>query len=574
VTRKRHGGLIEYHDLAHSHALSFTNQPYLKDLFKEVLDRDRPLTLVVGAGVSINASLPSWPKLIDRIIDKIDDDDLKTLARGFQADPLRRAEFVLQLARRKNVSVEEHELIRDALYPKEYIARPGQLAESLARLVAVRPKKVRIITTNFDRLLEVALEEQLGRDRVKSYGLDHADEWVGLNSMDEVGVLHVHGAVTQAQAQESDPSRHVITPLILTESHYLKYGVKVRDRISQAFSDAIGLFVGLSLTDPNLIGPLYETTPKKRATPNRYAITVADLNEHQGHARERTAILAVESVRFLNDKLDLRPIIVKSYSQIEQVVSDLSLALAEPKRYFDSASRGRASLKYGARLDQALKTCYEAIGCNRNSFIPTGPSARNITEKLRTALASRKGPKKLLDEWTARRGIKFPDGEPERYGIHLWLRRPDSTGEPTYSLTLVGSSVFESKEPWYIERTVPVGSETDYAAAQAVHRGLWVMANMGPRRTVRVWRANVAVPIVLTGVASAAEVGGYLLDRLTVGALTLTTTRYIPAPEELAADPSMHENSSVITHLDAEALNELLARLVWAANKVLDRSKS
>jgi hypothetical protein len=428
VTRGHHSGLVEYHVLAHNHALSFTKQPYLRDLFKEVLDRDRPLTLIVGAGVSINASLPSWPELIDRIINKIDDDDLKELARGFQADPLRRAEFVLQLARRRNVSTEEHELIRDALYPKEYIARPGQLAESLARLVAVRPERVRIITTNFDQLLEVALAEQLGSDRVKPYGLDNADEWASLNSLDEVGVLHVHGAVTQARAHETDPSRHLVTPLILTESHYLKYGIQVRDRISQAFSDAVGLFVGLSLTDPNLIGPLYATTPKQPANPNRYAITVADLNARQPHTREKQAMLAVESVRFLNDNLALRPIIVKSYSQVEQVVSDLSLALVEPERYFGSAGRGRNSLKYGARLDQALKTCYEAMGCKRNSFIPTGPSASTITEKLRTALASRKGPKKLLDEWTADHGIKFADGEPERYGIHLWLRRPDPTG--------------------------------------------------------------------------------------------------------------------------------------------------
>ena len=136
VTRGHHSGLVEHRDLAHNHALSFSKQPYLRDLFKEVLDRRRPLTLVVGAGVSINASLPSWPKLIDRIIDRIDDDDLKELARGFQADPLRRAEFVLQLARRKNVSAEEHELIRDALYPKEYIARPGQLARAATVLSA------------------------------------------------------------------------------------------------------------------------------------------------------------------------------------------------------------------------------------------------------------------------------------------------------------------------------------------------------------------------------------------------------------------------------------------------------
>jgi SIR2-like domain len=554
-------------ELADNHWLSFTSQSYLKALFHDIVDTSQPLTLITGAGISIDAGLPDWTDLLERIIEKFDQDEVKDLARAFQADPLRQAEFILQLAMRGNVNSEEHEFIRDGLYPKSSIARPGPLAESLARLVAARASEIRIVTTNFDLLFDEALTTQLHTSHVEPYGLREYDEWVKHRTVRDVGVLHVHGALRQGE----DP----IKPVILTQSHYLKDGALVRQHIANALTEetkSVGLFVGLSLTDPNLLGPLYETVPPNESdpVPRRYALTVADFDND---AAEKSSMLAVESVRFLDEKLKLRPVLARSYSQVIQIIDDLALALLEPARYSTSRKHTSDDLRYGIRLRNAVEYCYETLGCSRRPYVPTGEAASKITDQLRQALSARNGPHQLLRKWASSHKMKnFPDGEPERYGLHLWLRALDKhVKSPTYSLFLIGSSTIENKDPWYSFRNVPITRPTDYAAAEAVFSGRKIVLNMGPRRTTRVWRGSLAIPIVLRGFGSTKTLRGELVDRITVGALTLTSTRYVadPSVEETKLDPSMTDNMSVIARLTPEELVRLYDSLERAATALL-----
>ena len=544
--------LIDPRVLAHNPALSFTYQPYLAELFRDVLDTRRPLTLVIGAGVAMNAGLPSWPELIDRIISKIDDDELKLHAQQFRGGELRRAEFALQLVRRRDVNRQEHEAIRDGLYPQTAIARPGQLARSLARLIAMRDE-TRIITTNFDRLIEEALGDLL-RKRIRSYGLKQFDEWLKAN--ERRPVFHAHGVVRQ----DGDPVR----PVILTESHYLKDGAVVRANIARALEDSVGLFIGLSLSDPNLLGPLYETVKTGRGRrPTRYAISVADLDPSDS---AKSARLAVESVRFLDEKLRLRPVLVKSYSQVEQVISDLALAVGEPKRYSPKGMRGK-ELRYGDRIWLALRLCYEAVGCSRPPYIPIGEAASAITERLRTALVGSGGPKELLDTWSSRYGVRELQGEEENYGLHLWLRRWEHESKAVpYQLALIGSSSFESKEPWYIKRILPITENTEYAAVEAVYTGVRVASNVSADRHSRVWRGNVAVPIVLYGTSSTAEVHSEALDRVTVGVITLTSTRYVREELNRGID---RKQVGILGNLDSRELDQLVSSMYRAALNVL-----
>lgn len=56
--------------------MSFNDQPFLADLVEHIR-AEKPQTLFVGAGVSMEAGLPSWKELVDRLISKIGDHDLE-----------------------------------------------------------------------------------------------------------------------------------------------------------------------------------------------------------------------------------------------------------------------------------------------------------------------------------------------------------------------------------------------------------------------------------------------------------------------------------------------------------------
>ena len=66
------------------------------------------------------------------------------------------------------------------------------------------------------------------------------------------------------------------------------------------------------------------------------------------------------------------------------------------------------------------------------------------------------------------------------------------------------------------------------------------IANMTPMRTTRIWRGSLAIPVVVHGTDSSKMVGEKLVDRVIVGALTLTSTKCVakPTEEEREADPN------------------------------------
>jgi NAD-dependent SIR2 family protein deacetylase len=136
---------------------SFRAQPYLKELFDTVRGRGRPLTVVVGAGVSMNSSLPSWRSLIDKMTQTIADGEIRKIAFSDDSDLMRKAEIVLQLVKDGNRNIQDHEIIRDALYQRDLQVTPGELAKSMARLVYATRADTRLLTTNFDIILEEAL---------------------------------------------------------------------------------------------------------------------------------------------------------------------------------------------------------------------------------------------------------------------------------------------------------------------------------------------------------------------------------------------------------------------------------
>src|SRR5205823_3425222 len=100
------------------------------------------LVLFVGAGASRDAGLPTWAELVQPL--------RKELRLGLEADLLDVAQFYSD-------SFGRRALLRRVSSALVQVHKPGHLHRALARV----PAPV-IFTTNYDRLLERALEQAQG----------------------------------------------------------------------------------------------------------------------------------------------------------------------------------------------------------------------------------------------------------------------------------------------------------------------------------------------------------------------------------------------------------------------------
>jgi hypothetical protein len=554
------GLLITADSLANLPVLSFEAQPYLRDLFEAVHDDTRPLAIVVGAGASMNSGLPSWSVLIDNLIRQIGDEAIQTMAFADQSDSLRKAELVLQLLKQQEPAEEEHTFIRKALYPKQSPLGPGFLTQAIARLVAARSGPVYLLTTNWDTLLEDALTPLVGDRKIKIFSkLEDYQAWKKYCDRGNIGVLHLHGALP--------PKKGAKKPVILTQSHFLKYGAQVRKQVSDVLSVSNTLFVGVSLTDPNLVGPLYDLRDTTNAAtgPQRFAVACVDLDPRDEERRLQQARFAVTSVEFLNNVLRLRPILLKSFGQMVQLISDLGLHCGQSdegegavRATSDKDSRPGS---YGGRLRDALDLVYSYLGADQPPHHIVGEKATDLTRELGNALTGPGGIRDLLMQMSAKyRKAAQGNREEEHFGLFLWLRTfAGLDSEPEYSLRLVGSSVYESREPWYMNRTKPIVGNSPYASVASVYLGRTVKTNLNPNSNSDIWAGVLAVPLVLAGITGG-SVNGEDLDRIVIGSVTLDSTHLVEnqkPSERRFGGPKI----GVLAELDASDVDQLCERI-------------
>jgi SIR2-like domain len=535
--------------------VSYGNPADLKTLRKAVCDTGRPLTIVAGAGISMNASLPSWDCLVSNMASSIGDKTLCQMIEADRSDAMRKAGIVLNLLAERNPARERHEFVRDALYPRGLQPTPGQLAFSIARLVKARDGNVQLLTTNYDNLLEQALKYYYDACLIESFSLDQVDAWNAWRSAGKVGVLHLHGLLEQATRPKE--------PIILTESQFLEHGPKVRQTISTALEDSNAIFVGLGMADPNLVVPLYKIGTPPSA--HRFVLVVPRQAPGSNGDSGESDRYAFISAGYLEAELGVRPIFLQSYSELNQTLSDLSLAIVEPDRYRDRPTD--ASLVYSKRFTRTLERCYQKMGCGKSGQVPDREKARELNEKLYEAL--RDGPLRMLNE--VRRNYWGPhrngSDEPERFALFLWLRtRRPIGGDPPYSLNLVGTSAYVHREGWSMRRVEKIVENSTTAAVQAVFAGTPNVVNMDPSGQEPNWRGIVAAPIILEGTCSASMIGGSAADILTIGAITLNSTRKVVRPGDARPDDAAY---SIISRLKSSDFNKLMTSLDAAADHVL-----
>ena len=100
------------------HALSFTKNPEFKS-YIEAICSSKPLTLVLGAGVSIESGLPTWSGLLESLGCCIETPHLNDLITAEEVDPSRRADLILS-ALSEGSGLGDLDRIKSVLYTEAY----------------------------------------------------------------------------------------------------------------------------------------------------------------------------------------------------------------------------------------------------------------------------------------------------------------------------------------------------------------------------------------------------------------------------------------------------------------------
>lgn len=580
MTASSSTGLIDIDMFCSGDMLSFTEQPYLAELFTSVRDAsDGGLTVVVGAGVSMDAGFISWPKLIDLMADQIKNKKLAQLVRDDKIDLPRKGELVLQLIKNERKYARDARIIRTALYLNGESAHTntGQLARSIARFICAHKGKARLITTNFDTLLENALCEYFDPAEIKPFGLRGLTPWTKWLEQSKIGVLHVHGLVPPPNS-----GWRRLDHIVLAESQFLRHGAQVREVIFKNLKDRVSIFAGLSMSDPNLIGPLYELkqsledqkTGRRIEGGQRFALMVPGGAPNTDENRNR-ARYSIEAARFMDRELGLKTIFLRSYSQLNQVLADLSLASVVPERYQPGVAGIKSSLVYGNRLKSALDEIYTNIGCTApKQEVPLAEKAQELHDALYDAM--QRGPVSKLMEFadvmSTDHDINKPNGE--NFGMFLWLRcREPVNQEVNYAIQMVGSSTYTHREQWSLPKRQDIVKDSQMTAVRAVFYGKPIATNLDPAPSgLQTWRGIIACPLVLPATRDRHRIQGFPVDVLTVGAVTFNSTYYVDKNDKSRTkDSDTLKPLSIIASLDATQTSEISTTLVKIASDIITK---
>lgn len=261
------------------------NHSFILEISKSL--KEGKLTLVCGAGISIGANIPSWNELLLRLLDsmisRISDSQpivFKNIKpKDFQGR-LGSSSLVMGKYLKSNLGKDFLPELREALYMQN--PTTCDLIESIVELS--RPQRDgkpldSIITFNFDGLLE----ENLDKSNIKHKAIDQ--EGIRNNST-ELPIYHVHGYLPRKGKITSNQD------VVFSED---AYHTQFIDPFSWSnliqlnkLSQNTCLFIGLSLTDPNL-RRLLDVANRKDPTKNlnHYIIKkTPDVEDNSGKVDE------------------------------------------------------------------------------------------------------------------------------------------------------------------------------------------------------------------------------------------------------------------------------------------------
>jgi hypothetical protein len=450
----------------------------IEELLLRTAEADR-ITVLVGAGASVDAGLPAWQALLERLLLRAGEHQgLIDPSEGQAAEQWIRGTIETEgyLGAAAIVEVlSEDQLPRwlpEALYgdrgPSNFL--PGPIAQQVAYLRAVGGDRIRIDTTNYDALVEQALRE---RDDIDLPVVPYVGPETELPNGDHIAIGHIHGYAG---------SDGVRGELVLSEEQYHRLqrgGAWQEAWIGGHLQESLCVFVGSGLGDPNLLRYLYTYTGARRHA----AIFVRQAEREDLPANVRAARETAAIGRF--DRVNVDAVFVDHFADVAQLLHEIGLRRVQGGAYTPLPERARTW------LGQVLR---EVVGSHDQDAFVSGQRALNST--LREA---------LQEAITA--GEEFT-GEPwdEILQLALWL--VDEGGSMITNWAMTDRLHFELRtiEP------VEVHPQKRWVAIKAFCRG----APLGEERDIYAsrWRYVLGLPLTV-------ETEGHGL--LPVGCLTVAS---------------------------------------------------
>ncbi|MEZ0357995.1 SIR2 family protein [Mycobacterium sp. SA01] len=492
------------------------------------------LTIYAGAGVTIDQGGLSWSQLVHRVAmstivranNIVNDTDIRML--GTAINPLEAATAILQHFQKATGENFDQNEANDALISCiGYSLYPGarwnggELARGIATVALVRAvngMKTRIITTNYDTLLEANVSEQRESfvQSFERFGLSDSVPELAIYCLgddempaeaDALSLIYLHGRISTSP---TEPARGDIA---FTEIDYAKSRSAVSTLLYETFKYTPLLILGASLTDPPLIAALQDTTPQTEGKQSdtlyhRVALLPIPAIQEQTHQElnaEETQSVCKQQVARMK-ALGVELLVPDFYSSVAQFCDELDCSMY---RQLWGPQRPKAIVSpYWDRLSAWWDDWYHTRYRNRARRRALDRYLRLFLTELAADILEATGRKEDLkvELWC------IWDPSEQRRTMRLWA----SSGWPR--------SQWDDGDIDYLEATSPIAEitrECAYPAVRALIEGHPRLSDAGEVTAqssvdnphVSRWRTFLAVPISVSV--------GY--GRNAVGAVTLAS---------------------------------------------------
>lgn len=202
-------------------------------------------SVILGAGVSIDAELPKWDELLKRLIGiakikkglSLDENDYSELFWNCGSSSIIMGRLVQTLFDNDKKLFEE--AVKEALYEGRK-KQPGTLAKKVCQFIKTNLNNITsVITYNYDDLIEQGLKEKKV-DCEPVFGFESHGTYLP--------VCHVHGYLSQ---DENSPSTIVLSEREYHDIYRRSFHWSNVEQL-HAMQRSTCFFIGLSMTDPNL----------------------------------------------------------------------------------------------------------------------------------------------------------------------------------------------------------------------------------------------------------------------------------------------------------------------------------